>query len=296
MNTSTITGAIVGTIVILGSLLYLNGCESLGFVSKEQTASLKQTVGTAEDAKIAASARAGKAETAAAGAQRNADTARAKRKAIGAEMAGQYQRLADAGDEDREAIDGAIEALKIRMEAAKVAEDKANQSLAAALSVQEDAAEEIAALDAVIAKADAEIEALAEQQKEAIAKIPALVSTVGGAVGSFVPGAGAVADQASQGLGSIIGILAGGSVGIGGLLAARKKAREADAEAKKAGALGRAIAITEQFGFDRITQDPTARAAARAAMAQDPDVLKEYTLAKLPAKQAAASVIPAAAA
>lgn len=269
MKLTTQLGLILAGVILVSCLV---SCDTLGFTSKEEVAALKQGVAAAEQAEIEARTRQRDAERIAAQAELQDMSLKAQRSTLTKMLADQTALLATADAATAPAIEASIAGLTAQLTVVKEQEAKVNAAIGAALSAASRAEEDVTAASVALERLDDEIAALAVREEEAKAKIPAAIKALGDTVGNFVPGAGAIGAQASEGIGSLMNILLGGGA-IAGLAAARSKAKEA-AAAK------RVIGITERYGFDRITQDPATKQAAQTALAADAEAFRVFMAAK----------------
>ena len=137
-----------------------------------------------------------------------------------------------------------------------------------------------------LAEHEATLDAFDEATAAAVKRTTAAVKGIGEQVGNLgVPGAGMVASQVSEVLGTgLAAILGGGSVGTLVAVRARRKARaiedERDEAVEQRDGARRVIAVTERFGIENIATDPNVRKQAKAALAGDDVARREFALAK----------------
>ena len=137
-----------------------------------------------------------------------------------------------------------------------------------------------------LAEHEATLEAFDEATAAAVKRTTAAVKGIGEQVGNLgVPGAGMVASQVSEVLGTgLAAILGGGSVGTLVAVRARRKARaiedERDEAVEQRDGARRVIAVTERFGIENIATDPNVRKQAKAVLAGDDVARREFALAK----------------
>jgi len=137
-----------------------------------------------------------------------------------------------------------------------------------------------------LAQHEAMLEAFDEATATAVKRTTAAVKGIGEQVGNLgVPGAGMIASQVSDVLGtSLAAILGGGGVGTLVAVRARRKTRaiedERDEAVEQRDGARRVIAVTERFGIENIASDANVRKQAKAVLAGDDVARREFALAK----------------
>lgn len=145
-----------------------------------------------------------------------------------------------------------------------------------------------------VAGLEAELESFGLRTQEAVASATGAIAGIGQTIGNLgVPGAGAVADQVSGGIGLLLTTILG--TGVGALAGRRSKRRaietveaerddfesERDNMQARRDALRFVVATNERVGgIEKIATDPSARAQAKLAVAGNPLALEEFAMAK----------------
>lgn len=212
----------------LAALLILGGCHSAASYEKQQEQIKAADVKVDEAKQREAEGRRKREEAIAASA-----AVKAQADAVQAQINELAARLPSALPIVRKTILAQVTQLGQLADQLDDAQGAASRQVAAINADLEALSAAVIAADKGVREQEAKLNQWIAEDQQRVKDLGGLVSTVAGTVGSFVPGAGGVAQPAAQALGGLITLIGGG--GLAGAVAfARKRKGEADAAAQDA--------------------------------------------------------------
>jgi hypothetical protein len=211
---------------LLLTLTCLPGCEMFGAPTKEQVAQADKQIEAAEKEVKSLEDAIAKLKAEQDAATKQADIVKAQRESLSAVQSRIALELANAQPEARPYLEAQLD--QIRRQARSI--DETAKGYAETIAAfDRDIATTFASVDSArkqLAEFDERRVAMDEATQAAQDRVTSGLASIGRIVGNFVPGAGAIGEQASQGVAAVLGSLGIGATVVGARAARRRKEAE----------------------------------------------------------------------